>query len=65
MEKRVTAMQSCAFVGTEESISPKLMKFIERTGADELMIASSIFDHEARVHSYNIFSSIRQRLEGG
>ena len=62
---RVTAMQSCAFVGTEESISPKLMEFIERTGADELMIASSIFDHEARVQSYNIFSSIRQRLEGG
>ena len=62
---RVTTMQSCAFVGTEESISPKLTEFIERTGADELMIASSIFDHGARVHSYEIFKWIRQRLEGG
>ncbi len=61
---RVSAMQSCAFVGTAESITPKLTAFIERTGADELMIASSIFDHGARVRSYEIFSRIQEEFEG-
>ncbi|MBT4490049.1 MAG: LLM class flavin-dependent oxidoreductase [Rhodospirillaceae bacterium] len=61
---RVTAMQSCAFVGTAESIPENLAAFIERTQADELMIASSIFDHQDRVHSYEIFSQVRRKLGG-
>jgi hypothetical protein len=28
--------------------------FVARTGADELMITSQIFDHEARLRSYEI-----------
>jgi alkanesulfonate monooxygenase SsuD/methylene tetrahydromethanopterin reductase-like flavin-dependent oxidoreductase (luciferase family) len=57
-------MQSCAFVGTVDSIPDQLAAFIERTGADELMIASSIFDHDARVHSYEILAQVRQKLKG-
>ena len=29
-------------------------RFVERTGVDELMIASQIFDHDARVRSFEI-----------
>ncbi|MFP6774952.1 MAG: LLM class flavin-dependent oxidoreductase [Alphaproteobacteria bacterium] len=61
---RVSAMQSCAFVGTVETIPERLAAFIERTGADELMIASSIFDHDARVRSYELFSQVRRKLQG-
>ena len=32
----------------------RLQAFIERTGADELMITSQIFDHAARLRSYEI-----------
>jgi hypothetical protein len=33
--------------------------FIERTGADELMITSQVFDHEARLKSYEILAGLR------
>jgi hypothetical protein len=34
-----------------------LKSFIERTGADELMITAQIFDHAARLRSFEIASS--------
>ena len=33
--------------------------FIARTGADELMITSQIFDHAARLRSYELTASVR------
>ena len=30
--------------------------FVERTGADELMITSQIFDHQARLRSFEILA---------
>jgi hypothetical protein len=33
--------------------------FIERTGADELMIAGQIFDHDARLRSYEITAELQ------
>jgi luciferase family oxidoreductase group 1 len=43
---------SCSAVGSLATVRRELAAFIERTGADELMITSQIFDHEARLHSY-------------
>ncbi len=59
---RVGAMQACSFVGTAESIGAQLQPFIERTGADELMVAASIFDHGARKHSFEILSHAAKEL---
>ncbi len=61
---RVSSMLSCAFVGTAESLPHRLAAFIEQTGADELMVAGSIYDHGARVHSYEILAQAWQKLEG-
>jgi alkanesulfonate monooxygenase SsuD/methylene tetrahydromethanopterin reductase-like flavin-dependent oxidoreductase (luciferase family) len=47
-------------VGTPETLRPTLDRFIEKTGADELMIASAIYDHAARLRSYEIFSEIQK-----
>jgi hypothetical protein len=38
----------------------QLKAFIERTGADELMITSQIFDHAARLRSYEITAEIQR-----
>jgi hypothetical protein len=35
-------------------VKAKIEEFVERTGADELMITSQIYDHEARLRSYEI-----------
>jgi luciferase family oxidoreductase group 1 len=45
---------SCASIGTLEMVREDLRNFIEQTGADELMITSQIFDHAARLRSFEI-----------
>ena len=39
--------------------------FVGRTGADELIIASQMYDHDARLRSYEIFADARRALDGG
>jgi luciferase family oxidoreductase group 1 len=45
---------TCSAVGTAEVVQRAMSEFVSRTGADELMIASQIFDHSARLRSYEI-----------
>ena len=44
----------CSAVGGPAAIARGIAAFIERTGVDELMLTSSIFDHEARKRSLTI-----------
>jgi luciferase family oxidoreductase group 1 len=45
---------ACSSIGTAETVAVDLRSFIERTGADELMITCQIFDHAARLRSFQI-----------
>jgi alkanesulfonate monooxygenase SsuD/methylene tetrahydromethanopterin reductase-like flavin-dependent oxidoreductase (luciferase family) len=47
---------SCSAIGDAAAVRAQIEAFVERTGADELMIVSQIFDHEARVRSYEILA---------
>ncbi|NHZ81596.1 MsnO8 family LLM class oxidoreductase [Massilia sp. CCM 8695] len=49
---------SCSAIGAPDTVARQLRQFIERTGADELMITSQVFDHQARLHSYEIVGQI-------
>jgi luciferase family oxidoreductase group 1 len=53
---------SCAIVGAPETIKQGLAAFIARTGADEIMVAAQIFDHAARVHSYEIAAEVHEAM---
>jgi luciferase family oxidoreductase group 1 len=53
---------SCAAIGSPDTVRQQLQAFIDRTGADELMITSQIYDHTARLHSYEIAAQVRDRL---
>lgn len=50
---------ACTAIGSRETVARALRDFVARTGADELMIASQIFDHGARLRSYEIVSQAR------
>jgi luciferase family oxidoreductase group 1 len=50
---------TCVAVGGPDTVRRSLQAFIERTGADELMITSQIFEHAARLRSYEIAASVR------
>ena len=45
---------SCASIGTPQTVRSDLRDFLNRTGADELMITCQIFEHEARLRSFEI-----------
>ncbi|MES3014620.1 MAG: LLM class flavin-dependent oxidoreductase [Pseudomonadota bacterium] len=49
---------SCAAVGAPDTVRRELLAFTSRTGADELMIISQIFDHAARLRAYEITASL-------
>lgn len=43
-----------AVVGSPESVNSQIARFVEFTNADELMITAQIYDHDARIHSYEL-----------
>ena len=45
-----------SFYGTTAPLKAKLAPLIEATGADELMVAAAIWDHQARVHSFELLA---------
>lgn len=45
---------TCTVVGSPESVRRGLDAFVERTGADELIVTGQIFDHAARIRSFEI-----------
>ncbi|MEE3093264.1 MAG: LLM class flavin-dependent oxidoreductase [Pseudomonadota bacterium] len=49
-------MLACSFHGTKDSIKDKLAPMIEETGADELMVAAAVWDHKARVRSFELLA---------
>jgi len=56
------SVRSCAAIGSPEAVRQGLKSFIDRTGADELMIPCQIFDHRARLRSYEITAQAMQGL---
>ncbi|MEX2206244.1 MAG: LLM class flavin-dependent oxidoreductase [Myxococcota bacterium] len=44
----------CSAIGGPDTVRRALHAFVARTGADELMISSMIFEHGARLRSYEI-----------
>ena len=50
----------CSAVGRAQSVREWLESFVRQTGADELMVTSHIFDHRARVRSFEILAEVCQ-----
>lgn len=53
----------CSAIGSPETVARELKAFIQRTSADELMITSQIFDHAARLRSYEITATVHSTLD--
>jgi len=49
-------MLACSFVGVGEQVAEGLRAFVAQTGADELIVAGAIYDHQARLRSYEILA---------
>ena len=53
---------ACSAVGSAEGVRRGLAGFLAATEADELMVTSQIFDHAARLRSYEITAQVRETL---
>jgi luciferase family oxidoreductase group 1 len=63
MEKaQASQMLACSFVGSPDTVFTGLAGFIDQTQADEIIVASAVYDHAARLKSYELLSEIRLRV---
>jgi luciferase family oxidoreductase group 1 len=53
---------ACSAIGSPATVKASIAAFVARTGADELILASHIFDHSARVRAYEIAAQVREEL---
>jgi luciferase family oxidoreductase group 1 len=52
----VERMTTVSAVGSPETVKRRLATIVEATGADELILTANVFDHAARVRSYELIA---------
>ena len=57
-KRQASRMLEYSIVGSPETVRRGLESFVALTNADELMVVSSLYDHSARVRSYEIVAEI-------
>jgi luciferase family oxidoreductase group 1 len=60
---QVSTMLTHSYVGSPATVRRGLERLIEETGADELIAASAIFDHPARLRSYQLLAEVRDEID--
>ena len=50
----VSQFTQCSAVGSPQTVRRGIEDFVARTGADELMLVGQVFDHDARLESFEI-----------
>lgn len=61
-EHAVGQMLAYSFIGGPEKLKQRIRTFLQKTQVDEIMATSHIFDHDARIRSYQLFSQIVQEI---
>ncbi|MBC7577740.1 LLM class flavin-dependent oxidoreductase [Tardiphaga sp.] len=56
-------MLARSIVGSPETVQAGMKSLVAETGADELMIVSDIYDHPARLHSYELIAKANAAVE--
>ena len=59
----VSEQLSCSVVGSLETVRRGLQDLVEKTGADELIMAGQIFDHKARLRSFEIAAQAAREVQ--
>ncbi|HEX6994305.1 MAG TPA: LLM class flavin-dependent oxidoreductase [Gammaproteobacteria bacterium] len=62
---QASRMLACSFVGSRGAVRDGLARFIEETRADEVIVVAAIYDHRARLRSYEILAELREDLPNG
>jgi len=57
-QEQVARMLSRSFVGSADTVAEGVEAFMAETRADELIVAAAIYDHTARVRSYELVAAV-------
>ncbi|MCG2459161.1 LLM class flavin-dependent oxidoreductase [Flavobacteriaceae bacterium F89] len=57
-EAMIKNMMRYTFIGSKDSIAEKLTEFVANTGVQEVIAVSHIYDHGARLRSYEILGEV-------
>ena len=61
----VEQAQSCSAVGTPGTVREEIEAFVRRTGVDEVILTGHIYDHAARVRSFELVAGVMLAPAGG
>ena len=59
-EHAVKQMLAYSFIGGADKVANEMQDFLNNTQVDEIMVVSNIFDHKARLRSYEIIAQIKE-----
>jgi luciferase family oxidoreductase group 1 len=59
-EAALQQMIAYSFIVGPEKVKNELEQFLEITKVDEIMVASAIYDHQKRLHSYEILGKLKE-----
>ena len=62
---QASAMLTYAFVGSKETVRCGLRRFLEQTDVEELFVVSAIYDHAARLRSYELLAEAMAEAHDG
>src|SRR3546814_7778558 len=62
---QASSMLACSIVGGPQTVRRSLLALRERTGADELMVVSDIFDPALRLRSFQLIAEAANSLADG
>jgi luciferase family oxidoreductase group 1 len=62
--EKLGVQQALSFsaVGTPETVKRGIERILAETGADELMVTTPVYDHAARLRSYELLAEVRDSL---
>ncbi|MBL4865395.1 MAG: MsnO8 family LLM class oxidoreductase, partial [Pseudomonadales bacterium] len=55
-------LSTCSAVGSFATVKKTMIEFIQQTGANELMLVSSIFEHKKRLYSYELAAKVGEQI---
>ncbi|GHA53767.1 LLM class flavin-dependent oxidoreductase [Pontibacter akesuensis] len=59
----VSQMLRYSFVGSPATVQEEIQAFVDETQVDEIMVASTMYDHTARLRSYEILADLFKKVE--
>ncbi len=59
----VMQMMKYTFIGNAETVKEGLQNFLDDTEVDEIMVASYMYDNNAKIHSYDLIADFFKKAK--